>query len=156
MRIHTIEVLMSVDPNSQPRVTLQLRRAYFALNRRLERLLAKHEVSADQYRVLLMLKLHGSCTQAELGETLLSDPSTIGAMVRLLEKRGMIERSVDPNDSRARRLAFTATGERLYKRVAPVAAGIRAELNELLSVSERETLLRALKKIESHFLDERK
>ena len=143
---------MTKQVRSPTPIALHLRRAYFALNRRLEDLLAPHGLSGDQYRVLLMLKQHGECTQRTLVELLLSDPSTLGAIVRLLESRGYIRRQVDPDDRRARRLSFTAAGHRLFAKIQPLVERVRGELDEVLSSHERDELIRILAKIESHIL----
>jgi DNA-binding MarR family transcriptional regulator len=67
---------------------------------------------------LWWLSEHGSSTpsQAGLAEQAGTDPMMTSQVVRKLQARGLLERSMDPQDSRARRLRLTAAGRELAAR----------------------------------------
>jgi DNA-binding MarR family transcriptional regulator len=55
-------------------------------------------------------------SQARLAEQAGTDVKMTSQVVRTLERKGLLERAVDPSDSRARRLAPTARGAALAPR----------------------------------------
>ena len=55
----------------------------------------------------------GSMPQGSLAHCLGYDPSSITGLADRLESRGLVERQVDPNDRRIKRLAISPTGRAL-------------------------------------------
>jgi DNA-binding MarR family transcriptional regulator len=55
-------------------------------------------------------------TQARLAQQAGTDPMMSSQVIRKLEARGLLERSADPADSRARQLRLTAAGRALVTR----------------------------------------
>ncbi|MFL6044657.1 MAG: MarR family winged helix-turn-helix transcriptional regulator [Propionibacteriaceae bacterium] len=55
-------------------------------------------------------------TQARLAQQAGTDPMMTSQVTRKLETRGLLERALDPTDSRARRLRLTAAGRDLVSR----------------------------------------
>jgi DNA-binding MarR family transcriptional regulator len=71
-------------------------------------------------------------TQAELGEALALEKSTVSRLVAGLERRGWVERERDPANRRFVRLRLTATGTDVATRIGAHLAGRhRALLGEL-------------------------
>src|SRR5829696_662268 len=91
---------------------MALRAAYLALHRRSEAAFAPHGVTADQFVLLATLARGHALTQRELARRMSSDPSTVRAMLVLMEKRGLVERDTHPTDARARAVSLTAAGKR--------------------------------------------
>jgi DNA-binding MarR family transcriptional regulator len=97
---------------------LALRAAYLALHRRSDARFAPHGVTADQFVLLATLARGGEAlTQRELARRMSSDPSTVRAMLVLLERRGLVQRNTHPSDARARTVTLTAKGTRAFKRL---------------------------------------
>ena len=86
--------------NKLPKV---LRTAYVALHRRSETRFAEHGVTADQFVLLATLARGHVLTQRELARRMPSDPSTVRAMLVLLERSGLVQRDTHPTDARAGR-----------------------------------------------------
>ena len=76
-----------------------------------------------------------------------SDPSTVRAMLVLLEQRGLVERDTHPTDARARTVALTAKGERAFRRLWAAGEPIRAQMLGALQPGEAETLVRLLGRV---------
>ncbi|VTR92899.1 family transcriptional regulator : Regulatory protein MarR OS=Planctomyces limnophilus (strain ATCC 43296 / DSM 3776 / IFAM 1008 / 290) GN=Plim_0707 PE=4 SV=1: MarR [Gemmata massiliana] len=127
---------------------IALRAAYLALHRQSEAQFASHGVTADQFVLLATLARGGhALTQRELARRMSSDPSTVRAMLALLEPRGFVERSTHPTDARARTVALTAAGERMFRQLWTAGEPIRALMLDALEPGEAETLVRLLARV---------
>jgi DNA-binding MarR family transcriptional regulator len=126
-------------------IAVTLRAAYLALHRRSEAAFAPYGVTADQFVLLATLARGGhALTQRELARRMSSDPSTVRAMLVLLEGRGLIERDMHPTDARKRSVALTAKGERTFWRLWRGSEPIRARMLGSLQPRQAETLVRLL------------
>ena len=123
-------------------LALALRAAYLALHRRSEAAFESHGVTADQFVLLATLNRGHALTQRELARRMSSDPSTVRAMLVLLERRGLVERNTHPTDARARSVTLTAKGERAFRELWAAGEPIRAGmLGTCSDRARRETLV---------------
>ncbi len=129
-------------------IALALRAAYLALHRRSEAAFARHDLTADQFVLLASLARGGhALTQRELARRMSSDPSTVRAMLVLLERRGLVERATHPTDARARTVALTAQGKQAFRKLWAAGEPIRAELLEVFRPAEADTLVGFLARV---------
>lgn len=129
-------------------LALALRAAYLALHRRSEAAFARHGVTADQFVLLAALARGGQAlTQRDLARRIGSDPSTVRAMLVLLERRGLVGRDAHPSDSRARTVALTAKGGRAYRRLWAAGGPVRAGMVAALGPGEADTLAQLLARV---------
>lgn len=126
---------------------LALRAAYLALHRRSEAAFAAHGVTADQFVLLATLDRGRSLTQRELARRMSSDPSTVRAMLVLLERRGLVTRNEHPTDGRARTVALTADGKRAFRRLWAVGEPIRERMRGALEPGEVDVLVELLTRV---------
>ena len=126
---------------------MALRAAYLTLHRRSDARFAPFGVTADQFVLLATLARRGTLTQRELARHMPSDPSTVRAMLALLEERGLIQRDRHPTDSRARMVTLTAAGKRKFRQLLKAGEPIRAEMVDSLQPDELETLVTLLERI---------
>ncbi len=124
-----------------------LRTAYLALHRRSDAAFEPHGVTADQFVLLATLNRGHALTQRELARRMSSDPSTVRAMLVLLERLGLIARQAHPTDARARTVALTAKGTRAFNRLWAAGEPIRAQMLGALGSAEAETLVRLLTRV---------
>lgn len=97
---------------------IRLRRAYQSLHRRANaELRRRFDVTADQFVVLSLLAERDGVSQKEICNRCYSDPSTLSALVRLMEGRGWVRRETDSCDGRARQVHLTAEGRRLQRQL---------------------------------------
>lgn len=129
---------------SNHELPVALRTAYLALHRQSDARFAKYGVTADQFVMLATLARGNAMTQRELARRMSSDPSTVRAMLVLLEKQGLVDREIHPSDSRARTVALTPAGKQMFRRVWKAGESIRARMLESLDEREIETLIRLL------------
>ena len=135
------------------RLPLELRAAYLALHRCSDMQFAKLGVTADQFVLLATLARGHALTQRELAARMPSDPSTVRAMLVLLEERGLVSRNTHPTDGRARTVALTAAGLRKYRQVWKAGQAIRDQMASSLSAEEMESLVGLLRRVSESFAD---
>jgi DNA-binding MarR family transcriptional regulator len=129
-------------------IAIALRAAYLALHRRSDAAFAPDGVTADQFVLLATLARGGDAlTQRELARRMSSDPSTVRAMLVLLEQRGLVERDRHPTDGRARTVALTAAGKSAFRQFWAAGEPIRAQMVGTLGPGEVETLVRLLARV---------
>jgi DNA-binding MarR family transcriptional regulator len=99
--------------------------------------MAEFDLSIPQAAALL--RLDAPLSQRELADCLKYDASNITSIVDTLERRGLVERQVDPSDRRIRRLLVTAEGTRVLARLRKCLLG-QATLVDGLDDDERAQL----------------
>jgi DNA-binding MarR family transcriptional regulator len=157
VRIHTIGFFLDLAEfgtcwmKPKDRLPLVLRAAYLALHRCSDVQFAKLGVTADQFVLLAALASGDALTQRELAARMPSDPSTVRAMLVLLEQRGLVSRNTHPTDGRARTVALTAAGLRKYRQVWKAGQAIRDQMVSSLSAEETESLVGLLRRVSESF-----
>jgi DNA-binding MarR family transcriptional regulator len=85
-------------------------------------------------------------SQNELGRRTAIDTATIKGVVDRLIAKGLLEQ-VSTDDARRRITDLTPEGRNFYEKMVPVAKQITSETLEPLTVEERATFIRLLKKL---------
>jgi DNA-binding MarR family transcriptional regulator len=132
------------DGRELPRL---LRAAYFGMHRVSDDHFSRHGVTADQFVLLACLAEEDAITQQELARRASSDPSTVRAMLVLLEGRGLVARERDPDDRRARVVTLTAKGRRLFERLWTTSEPIRVRMLSGFSDEEARLLSGCLRRL---------
>ncbi|MCA9201033.1 MAG: MarR family transcriptional regulator [Planctomycetales bacterium] len=138
---------MTESTEQERQLPLVLRAAYMALHRRTEAKFSSFGVTADQFVLMLALNDGHTLTQRELADRISSDPSTVRAMLVLLEKNGLIQRVPHPTDSRARSVELTNNGKQKLRQLWKVGQSIRDAMYGSMTRKEAEMLIRLLRKI---------
>jgi DNA-binding MarR family transcriptional regulator len=98
----------------------------------LDRTLAPLGLTHAQYSVLATLyglsRNHISPTQKELADHTGLEPLYVSKLARALESTGFVERTTDPADSRAVRLALTTTGRTTTRRAITIVHELQVRL----------------------------
>ena len=139
-------------------IAMALRAAYWAMHRCAEAGFAPAGVTADQFVLLSALAdsakdgaarvdASGGVTQQELVRRTASDPSTIRAMLVLLERRGLVVRRPHPADRRARSVSLTAKGRRLFERLWAGGGEFRDQLRGACAPIDPDHLVDTLRRI---------
>ena len=132
---------------------LALRTAYLTLHRRSDAVFVEYGITADQFVLLATLARGQAMTQRELAARMPSDPSTVRAMLVLLEKQGLVAREAHPTDARARMVSLTKTGVRTYQQAFDAGQELRDQMTESLSAGEARTLLSLLQRMTESLRD---
>lgn len=126
---------------------MALRRAYLLMHRHANSGFTPSEVTTDQFVVLSGLSEVGSLTQRELSDWVACDPNTLRAMLLLLEKKGLVERTQHPTDRRARLVVLTSEGETLQQELWEQSEAFRQNLVAILGPDDTQVLLESLRRI---------
>ena len=124
-----------------------LRAAYLGLHRQTNACLARAGITADQFVLLAALADGDAVTQQELVRRTFSDPSTVRAMLVLLQARGLIARRRHAADSRARCVTLTRKGRRAFNRMWKMSESVRARLLAAFGADEVPALIALLCRI---------
>lgn len=100
-----------------------------------------------QFAVLAELNRDGPDDQVGLGGALALDRTTIGVVVKKLEERGLVERSVSEKDRRSKPVSITKRGADLIRDVLPAAEAAQDRMLAPLTASERAQFMRLLGKM---------
>ncbi len=107
---------------------------------------AGFELTSVQFAALDAVAQQPGIDQASLAATISFDRATIGGVVDRLEQKGLIERTVSPDDRRARLLHLTAAGRRQLAALRPVVEALQAEILGPLSAKDRAAFLALARK----------
>lgn len=132
-----------MDLNQTP--AMHLRRAYLTLHRHAQSLFEPLGLTADQYVLMRLLTEEKKQMQQDLVRATASDPSTVAAMVKLLEKRGLVKRKTNPEDRRAWHVSLTANGSRLLAAASKLDATIHQSLGEAIDAERMKQVVEALR-----------
>jgi DNA-binding MarR family transcriptional regulator len=128
-----------------------LRKAYLGFHRRANARMLKLGITADQFVALTMIAQDEGLTQVTLVERTESDPNTVTAILALLERRGLVRRTVHAKDRRARCVSLTAAGRKIQVRGAKVAAELLDILCGSLDSDARKQVGESLRQIHATF-----
>jgi len=128
-----------------------LRKAYLGFHRRANARMLKLGITADQFVALSVIAQDEGLTQVTLVERTESDPNTVTAILSLLERRGLVRRTVHAKDRRARCVSLTAAGRRIQARGAKAANELLDALSGSLDPDTRKQVEHALHQIHATF-----
>jgi len=98
------------------------------------------DMTAQQWGAIIILLNGEAMTQGQLGERLHLEKSSVSRLTNGLEKRGWIERTTDPNDSRQRIVTPTPKALETAERCATTARAILAEAQRGMTEDEMSVL----------------
>lgn len=105
------------------------------------------DITKPQFAVMEALHQKQEMDQVSLGRASATTKATLTEMLSRMERRGLIERRVDPSDARQKLVRLTVEGTRRLEQLRPVADQIHDDFTATLSPQERDTLLDLLSKL---------
>jgi DNA-binding MarR family transcriptional regulator len=102
------------------------------------------ELTPEQWIVLVQLWQKDGQTQSALSELTLRDKPTMSRIIDTMERGGLVERTLDAEDARARLVKLTRLGKSLQAKLVPVAKGLVARLEAGIPERDLETTHRTL------------
>src|SRR2546429_7371927 len=138
-------------------VWLVLAKAFQALAAHAEESLSSRRagLGGSDVRVLEVLLHRGPLPVNTIGPKVWLTPGSISVAVDRLVKKGLVSRKDRPDDRRVRRVELTPKGRALITRGFGEHAAAMEDVANVLSKSERLTLLRLLKKLGKHAAETR-
>src|SRR5881396_1271606 len=144
----SVDRLESLTGGSGVHVFLVLWKAARAAQAYAEKSISELEMCGSDFAVLEALLHKGPLPVNEIGKKVLLTSGSITIAVDRLETKGLVERRAHGTDRRAKIVHLTKAGRKLITRVyADHAADMERLASASLTRTERETLIRLLKKI---------
>ena len=106
-----------------------------------------YDLIAPQCGMLVILKIEGKLSQAELGQFLAMDKATMVRMIDGLEEAGLVKRVPSKVDRRVNALALTETGRKSVTKILKIRARCENEFLSPLTKAERARLLELITKL---------
>ena len=128
-------------------ITFLLHEVARLMRRRFEEEASLHGFTLPQWRALAEIFRAEAIAQVSLAAALDVDQMTVSGIVSRLEKRGLIERYPDPNDSRAKLAKLTPAGLELVTRAKNVGRVLYENALEGISLADREKMAAQLRLI---------
>src|ERR1700688_2428577 len=94
-----------------------LGRVKLAMGAALDAELARLDITAAQYVILMSIALGDAGSASGLCKDISYDPGAMTRMLDRLERRGLVRRVAHPNDRRASNLELTAEGKAVYPKL---------------------------------------
>lgn len=119
------------------------------LERDLAEICVIHGLKTGQFQVLAELRGRDPMpmTASDLARAIVLTSGGMTPVLDQLEERGLINRQIDPEDRRARRITITEKGRSLIGRAMEQRLARHRALNAVLEAGERETLSNILRKL---------
>lgn len=127
---------------------LHARRAARALGRRFDDAFRPLGITNGQFSLLASLNRPEPAKMGAVARLLAMDRTSLTALLKPLERQGLVAIDVDAEDRRGRRLRLTARGRRVLARALPIWERTHAEVESSLSGAEPDALRRSLRALE--------
>lgn len=137
----------TLEAPSGTHIWLVLMKAHRSLMCHAERSQETAGIGLSDFVVLEMLLHKGPQKVSDIGRAIALTSGAITAAVDRVEKRGLVVRTSDPNDRRARVVRLTPKGETLIRDLFDDHVAAMERATSGLTASERSTLVALLKKL---------
>jgi len=101
-------------------------------------------LTLSRARALMRLAEKDGVTQSELAETLGIEQPSLVVLIDGLEKAGFVERRVDPDDRRSRRIHLTPAAQASLEDILAFTFGLRAQVLEGVDPADLAAAIRVL------------
>ena len=119
---------------------LHVQRAARALARRFDDALRPLGLTNGQFSLMMSLNRPEPPGMAAVASLLGMDRTTLTAVLKPLQRRGLVKVTPDPADGRGRLMTLTAKGRRLIARAVPVWRNTHAAIEALLPDGDSDRL----------------
>jgi len=125
------------------------------LSNRLQNLFTKHgiDVTSEQWMILLLLWQEDGRFSSQIADIIVKDRAVVTRLVDGLEKRNLVVRIKDKNDSRQKQVYLTSKGKALEKELIPLALSNQKKARQGISTEEIESCKSTLKKIYQNLIE---
>lgn len=142
------------EGSSTPRATrrslpIALLRAREAVMSHFRPMLAQHDVTEQQWRVIRVVHEAGTLDASEVAERAFILAPSLTRMIRSLEERGFISKHKDKGDGRRVLLKIAPAGEKIIREVLPDSLKIYADLEAHYGQERLDILLELLDELAS-------
>jgi len=135
------------ENNLNLRIVIGFARNFLTVERSVQRVLSKYNLTLTQFSVLETLYHLGDMNISQMIEKTLTTAGNMTVVIKNLEKGGLIKRYKNPDDKRACHIGLTETGQELIGEVFPVHLEHLSHAFERLNTEEKKELISLFKKM---------
>jgi homoprotocatechuate degradation regulator HpaR len=130
-----------LPPDTRRSLPIALLRSREAVMARFRPVLAAHDISEQQWRVIRVLGETSPLDASEVAERACVLAPSLTRIIKALEERGMIHRLRDEGDGRRVLLSLSGSGAALIRAVTPESRAVYAELEQRFGARRMDQLL---------------
>lgn len=117
-------------------------------------LFIKHGISEPKFYVLLLLwKEKDGMVLSEIGEKMLVTRANVTGLIDRMEKEGLVEKKINPNDRRSIIANLTEKGRLLFEDIRENHIEFSHQMTRVLELKEKENLNNLLEKIQNDIVN---
>jgi len=109
-------------------------------------------LTPSEARALMNVARAGPVRQSALAERMGVEAMTLSTFLDRLEARGLVSRSTDPNDRRAKLVDVTAAAEPVLEQIVDIGTAVRADMAGGLSATQLDEFRTILKQIRANLV----
>ena len=109
------------------------------------------DLTKEQMIVLKKLSFTDGLNQNELAFLTLRNKSSLTRLLSKMEAKEYITREQDATDKRIKRVFITAVGKEIFKKTRPVIKELIQRIEQNISATEKQEMIKTLKKIQANF-----
>lgn len=121
-----------------------MRDLYLRMHRLMNDRMKAEGASLAQLKLLSFIARSGSVRSIDISDALGHSPRTVTEAVDGLEREGLVLRTPDPKDRRAKRIVITDAGQAVIRDVDPCKQAFTTQIFDALSDDDRQDMLRLL------------
>jgi DNA-binding MarR family transcriptional regulator len=132
---------------------LSLMMSYEVLERYLEIALRRHKASLIRFNIMSVLFVNGGeMMPSEIAESVFREKNTITAVIKSLEREGVVRREPSASDRRSVKVVITDKGWQEANRLSPIAQELSRECLACLEKGKVEDLVETMRNLREKLL----
>lgn len=139
--------------STQNDILEQMRDLHMRMHRLFNDRMRAQGASLAQLKLLMLIKRCGQMRSTDIADALGQAPRTVTEAVDAAERDGLVVRTPDPNDRRAKRINLTEAGHAVIREVEPYRDVFAAEFFECLPQQDLETFLSILVRLNGRIVE---
>lgn len=120
-----------------------------AISRSLAKVYANYDLTTPEWRILVHLNQNKSLTPSELGQYTKMEKARVSRGLVLMEKKALIQRTIDQHDRRITHITLTESGKALFQQVEPHILQWNEQFKQKLGAIQYKQQVKLLKDIEA-------
>lgn len=133
--------------NSPNKIAILIKKIGLEIDKLANPILEPYDLTHSQFKVLKYLLISDSVRQVDIEHFFSMTNPTVTGLVQTLEKKGLIERRINPNDNRSKILLPTQKALDMNELLTRLGDELEDKLTDELDSEEKQELLRLLKKL---------
>lgn len=121
-----------------------MRDLHLRMHRLMNDRMKAHGASLAQLKLLTFIERSRSVRSIDIADSLGQAPRTVTEAIDALERDGLVLRTADPNDRRAKRISLTAEGLSVVRAVDPIKDAFTTQLFDTLDAADQDQMLRIM------------